>query len=77
LTSRTFVINPALSCVDATFRLLGTGFTRPTLFSVADNGFFGPSFAFAQQDVIPEPATLVLVGSGLAVTAWRLRRRRA
>ena len=60
--------------IDATFSSLGSGFTRPTSFSVADNGFFGPSFA--AQEVIPEPASLILLGSGLGVAAWRLRRRR-
>lgn len=70
-----FAINPAVSFVDATFSTIGSGFTRPTSFSVADNGFFGPSFA--SQEVIPEPASLMLLGSGLAMAAWRMRRKRS
>src|SRR5262245_43898371 len=35
-----FTINPAVSFVDATFSAVNSGFTRPTQFSVATNGFF-------------------------------------
>ena len=40
----TFSINP-LQFVDATFSIVGSGSTRPTPFSVATSGFFGPNFA--------------------------------
>lgn len=66
-------VNPNISFFDATFSDLGGGFQRPTQFSVADNGFYGPSFS-VDDAPIPEPATLLLFGSGLLGLAARRRR---
>jgi len=60
-------VDPRLAFVNATFSNPG-GFTEPTFFSVAHEGFFGPSFSA----VVPEPSSMILlaiglIGSGLAM----------
>jgi hypothetical protein len=45
------VVDPRIHFVDATFSLVGSGFVRPTYFSIADTGFEGPMAA-----LVPEPA---------------------
>ena len=38
---------------------------------------FGAGYLIVESaEVVPEPATLVLLGTGTAVTFWRTRRRR-
>jgi len=56
----TQTVNPSIRYIDATFSLIGSGFERPTNFSVATTGFYGPSFS-----IIPEPSSFVLLGLGL------------
>lgn len=63
----TQTVDSRLSFVDATFSGINGIFERPTNFSGADNGFYGPSF-----NIVPEPATLVVLGASLLA----LRRRR-
>lgn len=58
--------------VDATFSDFDLGFVRPTQFSVAETGFFGPSFTVTS---VPEPTSIVLLGTGL-VMLFSARRRR-
>jgi hypothetical protein len=62
--------DPRIQYVDATFASTGSGFTRPTSFSVATTGFYGPSFS------VPEPATTGLFLLTSATTGLLLRRRR-
>lgn len=64
----TQTVIPEIRFIDATYADINAGFVRPTLFSGAVNGFYGPSFT-----LIPAPgAAAVLLVSGLAAA----RRRR-
>lgn len=67
-------LDPRVSYVDATFANIGLGFTRPTVFSIATTGFYGPSFSV----IIPEPASLsaILLVGGAQVRTMRRRRGR-
>jgi PEP-CTERM motif len=65
-------VDPRLSFVNATFSNPG-GFIEPTSFSIAHEGFFGPSFSAAP---IPEPSSMLLLGIGLIVVASAMRYRR-
>ena len=66
-------VDPRLTFVNATFSNPG-GFTEPTFFSIAHEGFFGPSFSA----VVPEPSSMVLLASGLigVGSAMRYRKQR-
>ena len=72
----TQTVDPRIAFVDATFSDVGSGFVRPTNFSVAETGFYGPSFSVAGTQNVPEPATLLLLGSGLAGVLTQVRKRR-
>jgi hypothetical protein len=56
----TQTLDPRLAFVNATFSNLGSGFVDPTQFSIAHEGFYGPSFSAA---AVPAP----LIGHGLLV----------
>jgi hypothetical protein len=53
--------NPAITVVRGVSTFAGQGFVFPTAV-FGGNGIFGPNF---QAEVIPEPATMILVGIGL------------
>ena len=54
-----------------------SGFTRPTNLSfVTTGGFYGPSFSVNGPATVPEPTTMLLLGSGLAGIAFKVRKRR-
>jgi hypothetical protein len=65
-------LDPRLSFVNATFSLIGTGFTDPTNFSGAHEGFYGPSFS---ASAVPEPSSLLLLGSAALGLAGVIRRK--
>jgi hypothetical protein len=64
-------VDPRLAFVNATFSNPG-GFTEPTFFSIAHEGFYGPSFS----TVVPEPSSMVLLAIGLIVAGSAMRYRK-
>jgi hypothetical protein len=63
--------------VNATFGNIGGGFQEPTSFSIAHEGFFGPSFSISE---VPIPAALPLFATGLGalgLLGWRRKRKAA
>ena len=70
------VVDPRISFVDATFTGFGSGLNRPTNFSGATTGFYGPGFTIQAVQVTPEPASMVLVATGLIGIGGIVCRRR-
>lgn len=64
----TQVVDARITFVDATFSELTATFGRPTQFSVATTGFYGPMFA-AGGTVVPEPGSLLMLLSGIGIVA--------
>jgi hypothetical protein len=64
-------VDSRLAFVNATFSNPG-GFTEPTFFSAAHEGFFGPSFSAA----VPEPSPMVLLATGLLGVGLFMRHRK-
>lgn len=57
--------------------IAGPTLTDPTNSFSAEPGYFGPNFRYGPAPTtVPEPATLSLMGMGLALTARAFRRRR-
>lgn len=68
-------VNSNLEFVDATFAQLTGNFERPTEFSVAETGFYGPSFQLMTgSEAVPEPASMLALGAGALAL---IRRRKA
>ena len=71
------VTNPTLFTV----QLVGSGIATLQLDSFGLNGFGQPIFGFSsatfQFEAVPEPASILLLGGGLAVLTAKLRRRRS
>jgi hypothetical protein len=72
------VVNPDISFFDATFSPDDGTFERPTEFSVAETGFWGPSFTIGTTtaNVVPEPGTMTLLATGLVGILGARRKRK-
>jgi hypothetical protein len=73
-----FTLNPpSLAFVNATFSGFG-GFQEPTNFSIAHEGFFGPSFSIVPGPIVGAglPGLIAACGGGL-LAWWRRRRKTA
>jgi len=55
-------LDPRLAFVNATFSDVGSGFVTPTQFSLAHEGFYGPSFSVG---AVPEPTSMLLIGTAI------------
>jgi len=66
-------VDSRISYVDATFSNLNSGFVRPTQFSVAFTGFYGPSFSVVP---VPEPSSITLAFLAATAMAWFAQRHR-
>jgi len=69
-------VDSRIQFVNPTFSSLSSGFTRPTNFSIATTGFYGPSFSVLAQTPVPEPTTMLLLGTGVMGIAAKVRKRR-
>jgi hypothetical protein len=69
LNNVTIAANPAITVLHGVSTFAGQGFIFPTA-TFGGTGIFGPNF---QADVVPEPATLALVGLGVGAVAARRR----
>ncbi len=52
------IFNPDISFVSATFSNINTALERPTIFSSATSGFYGPSFTVSTT-AVPEPSSIL------------------
>ncbi|MEX0679646.1 MAG: hypothetical protein WD063_21430 [Pirellulales bacterium] len=64
----TQVVDSRIGYIDATFSTIGSGFVRPTSFSVATTGFYGVSFS------TPEPSGIALGAMALGALVGFVRR---
>ena len=73
------VLDARVAFVDATFSDFGTSLVRPTQFSSADTGFYGPSFSVDGITPVPEPGAIALLTSAgiVGLLTWTRSRLRS
>jgi hypothetical protein len=81
LTPTIFTTTASITSVEAaSYSSSASSLTFPNTFNPVIQGFFGPSFTIGSTDdypIAPEPASFLLLGSGLLLAAGLRRYRRA
>ena len=70
LSNVTQSVASSVRFIDATFSPITGILSRPTGFSLASNGFYGPMVFIREAGTLPAPTTIALFSFGFAGLAW-------